>query len=154
MKKISVMFVCTGNICRSPMAEAVFIDLVKKKGLADRFVIASSGTDRWHVGELPHIGTRLVLSENKIEVGNKRAQQLLANDFSMFDYIIAMDQQNIDDIQQYFKKVVRRLLDFAPQGYPNNVPDPYYEHNFDEVFNLVNAGCEGLLKFIIENEGL
>ena len=154
MKKISVMFVCTGNICRSPMAEGVFKDLVVKKGLADRFVITSSGTGRWHVGEPPHIGTRLVLSEHKIEVGNKRAQQLLADDFSTVDYIIAMDQQNIDDIQQYFGKEVRRLLDFAPQGYPHNVPDPYYEHNFDEVFNLVSSGCEGLLNFIIENEGL
>ena len=154
MKKISVMFVCTGNICRSPMAEAVFKDLVKKKGFTDRFIIASSGTGRWHVGEPPHIGTSLVLSENKIEVGNKKAQQLVDDDFSTFDYIIAMDQQNLDDIQNYFKKDVRRLLDFAPQGYPHNVPDPYYEHNFDEVFNLVNAGCEGLLNFIIENEGL
>ena len=154
MKKISVMFVCTGNICRSPMAEAVFRNMVEEKGMADRFVIASSGTGRWHVGEPPHIGTRLILSENKIEVGSKRAQQLVGDDFSTFDYIIAMDQENIDDIQLDFKKEVRRLLDFAPQGYPHNVPDPYYEQNFEEVFNLVTAGCEGLLKFIIEHEGL
>lgn len=154
MKKISVMFVCTGNICRSPMAEAVFRNMVEKKGLADRFTIASSGTGRWHVGEPPHIGTRLILSENNIEVGNMRAQQLVVNDFSKFDYIVAMDQENIDDIQTYFKKNVKRLLDFAPQGYPADVPDPYYAHNFDEVFKLINAGCEGLLNFIIENEGL
>lgn len=154
MKKISVMFVCTGNICRSPMAEAVFRDLVIKKGLEDRFYIASSGTGRWHIGEPPHIGTRLILEENDIEVGNKRALQLVADDFLNFNYIVAMDQENIEDIQFYFKKDVRRLLDFAPQGFPQNVPDPYYEHNFDEVFKLVYAGCEGLLNFIIETEGL
>jgi protein-tyrosine phosphatase len=136
------------------MAEAVFRNMVQEKGLADRFVIASSGTGRWHVGEPPHIGTRLILSENKIEVGNKRAQQLKAEDFSTFDYIIAMDQVNLDDIQQDFKKEVKRLMDFAPQGYPHNVPDPYYEHNFEEVFNLVTAGSKGLLNYIIEKEGL
>ncbi len=154
MKKISVMFVCTGNICRSPMAEAVFRDMVAKKGLADQFFIVSSGTGRWHVGEPPHIGTRLILSENNIDVGNKRAQQLVSEDFSKFDYIVAMDQENIENIQYSFKKKVKLLLDFAPNGYPHNVPDPYYEHNFDEVFRLVNAGCEGLLTCIIENEGL
>ncbi len=65
-----------------------------------------------------------------------------------------MDQENVEDVQYYFKQRVRRLLEFAPQGYPLSVPDPYYEHNFDEVYKLVNAGCEGLLNHIIENEGL
>lgn len=154
MKKIAVMFVCTGNICRSPMAEAVFRKMVSDHGLADQFIIASSGTGRWHVGEPPHIGTRLILSNNNIDFGNKRAQQLKSEDFEKYDYIIAMDQENVDDIDYYFKEKVKRLLDFAPKGYPSNVPDPYYEHNFEEVFKLVNAGCKGLLAHIIEKEGL
>ncbi len=154
MKKIAVMFVCTGNICRSPMAEAVFRKMVQDKGLLEKFIIASSGTGRWHVGEPPHIGTRLVLSEHNIEVGNKRAQQLKYDDFENYDYLIAMDQENVEDVQYYFKQKLRRLLEFAPQGVPLNVPDPYYEHNFDEVFRLVNAGCAGLLDHIIETEGL
>lgn len=154
MKKIAVMFVCTGNICRSPMAEAVFRKMVSDKGLSDKFKIASSGTGRWHVGEPPHIGTRLILSENKIEVGGKRAQQLQSQDFQDYDYVIAMDQENVEDVQYYFKQKVRRLMEFALQGYPLDVPDPYYEHNFEEVYKLVNAGCESLLDYIIENEGL
>jgi len=154
MKKIAVMFVCTGNICRSPMAEAVFRKMVQDKGLLEKFIIASSGTGRWHVGEPPHIGTRLVLSEHNIEVGNKRAQQLKYDDFENYDYLIAMDQENVEDVQYYFKQKLRRLLEFAPQGVPLNVPDPYYEHNFDEVFRLVNIGCAGLLDHIVETEGL
>jgi len=154
MNKISVMFVCTGNICRSPMAEAVFRKMVLDKGLANHFIIASSGTGRWHIGEPPHVGTRLILSENKIEVGGKRAQQLKSQDFQDYDYIIAMDQENVEDVQYYFKQTVRRLMEFAPPGYPLDVPDPYYEHNFEEVYKLVNAGCKGLLTYILENEEL
>jgi protein-tyrosine phosphatase len=136
------------------MAEAVFRKMVLDKGLADRFVIASSGTGRWHVGEPPHVGTRLILSENKIEVGGKRAQQLKSQDFQDYDYVIAMDQENVEDVQYYFKQTVRRLMEFTPPGYPLDVPDPYYEHNFEEVFRLVNAGCEGLLTNILELEEL
>jgi len=136
------------------MAEAVFRKMVFDKGLADKFVIASSGTCRWHVGEPPHVGTRLILSENKIEVGGKRAQQLKSQDFQDYDYLIAMDQENVEDVQYYFKQTVRRLMEFAPPGFPLDVPDPYYEHNFEEVYKLVNAGCEGLLTYILKNEGL
>jgi protein-tyrosine phosphatase len=154
MKKIAVMFVCLGNICRSPMAEAVFRKLVADKGLTDRFIIASSGTGRWHIGEPPHIGTRLILSENKIEIGNKRAEQLKSEDFQKYDYVIAMAKENVDDIQYYFKQQVGRLLEFAPKTNTLDVPDPYYENNFEEVYNLVLAGCVGLLDSIIEREGL
>ena len=148
------MFVCLGNICRSPMAEAVFRKMVEDKGLSDQFIIASSGTGRWHIGEPPHIGTRLILSENNIEVGNKRAEQLKSEDFQKYDFVIAMAQENVDDIQYYFKKPVRRLLEFAPKGYLLDVPDPYYDNNFEEVYNLVQAGCQGLLEAIIKQEGL
>jgi protein-tyrosine phosphatase len=154
MEKISVMFVCLGNICRSPMAEAVFRKMVTDRGLADRFIIASSGTGHWHLGEPPHVGTRLILSEHNIEVGNKRSQLLKKEDFQSFDYIIAMAQENVDDIQYIHHKKVKRLLEFAPTGYTFDVPDPYYENNFEEVYNLVTAGCKGLLDYIIEKEGL
>ncbi len=154
MKKISVMFVCLGNICRSPMAEAIFRKMVADRGLADRFTIASSGTGHWHLGEPPHIGTRLILSEQNIEVGNKRSQLLKKEDFQNFDYVIAMAQENVDDIQYIHHKNVRRLLEFAPVGYTLDVPDPYYENNFEEVYDLVTAGCKGLLDYIIEKEEL
>lgn len=154
MKKISVMFVCLGNICRSPMAEAIFRKMVADRGLADRFTIASSGTGHWHLGEPPHVGTRLILSEHNIEVGNKRSQLLKKEDFQNFDYVIAMAQENVDDIQYIHHKNVRRLLEFAPVGYTLDVPDPYYENNFEEVYDLVTAGCKGLLDYIIEKEEL
>ena len=154
MKKISVMFVCLGNICRSPMAEAIFRKMVADRGLADRFTIASSGTGHWHLGEPPHVGTRLILSEHNIEVGNKRSQLLKKEDFQNFDYIIAMAQENVDDIQYIHHKNVRRLLEFSPPSYTLDVPDPYYENNFEEVYDLVTAGCMGLLDYLIEKEGL
>ncbi len=154
MKKISVMFVCLGNICRSPMAEAIFRKMVADRELADRFTIASSGTGHWHLGEPPHVGTRLILSEQNIEVGNKRSQLLKKEDFQNFDYVIAMAQENVDDIQYIHHKNVRRLLEFAPVGYTLDVPDPFYENNFEEVYDLVTAGCKGLLEYIIEKEEL
>jgi len=154
MKKISVMFVCLGNICRSPMAEAIFRKMVADRELADRFTIASSGTGHWHLGEPPHVGTRLILSEHNIEVGNKRSQLLKKEDFQNFEYVIAMAQENVDDIQYIHHKNVRRLLEFAPVGYTLDVPDPFYENNFEEVYDLVTAGCKGLLEYIIEKEEL
>jgi len=154
MKKISVMFVCLGNICRSPMAEAVFRKMVADRGLADRFEIASSGTGHWHLGQPPHIGTRMILAEHNIEVGNKRSQLLKKEDFQNYDYIIGMAQENVDDIHYLHQKKVKRLLEFAPPGYTLDVPDPYYENNFEEVYDLVTAGCKGLLDYIVEQEGL
>jgi protein-tyrosine phosphatase len=136
------------------MAEAIFRKMVADRGLVERFNIASSGTGHWHLGEPPHIGTRLILSENKIEVGNKRSQLLKKEDFQTFEYVIAMAKENVEDIQHIYKQKVKRILEFAPKGYTLDVPDPYYENNFEEVYKLVTAGCKGLLDYIIEQEGI
>lgn len=154
LKTIRVMFVCLGNICRSPMAEAVFRQLVKEAGLEENIDVASAGTGSWHIGERPHSGTQAVLRANNIDVGKKRAQQLTRSDMSEFDYIVAMDAENVSDIQALFGRKVPRLLEFAPQGTPLDVPDPYYTHNFDYVYQLVRAGCQGLLAHIRQKEGL
>lgn len=154
MEKIGVMFVCLGNICRSPMAEAIFRDLVQKRGLGNRFEIASAGTDNWHVGEPPHRGTQQILARHKIEMGKKRAQQLTARDLDFFDYVVVMDASNAAEVEAVFGKKLKRLLEFAPEGSPLDVPDPYYENNFNEVYQLVLDGCEGLLQHIREQEGL
>jgi protein-tyrosine phosphatase len=153
-KTIAVLFVCLGNICRSPMAEAVFRQQVQQAGLQDRFEIASAGTGNWHVGERPHRGTVAVLKQNQIEVGAKRSQQLTRSDMTAYDYIIAMDLDNVSEIHSMFGKRVQRLLEFAPQGSPLDVPDPYYTGGFDYVYELVQAGCRGLLQHICETEGL
>jgi protein-tyrosine phosphatase len=156
-KKIGVLFVCMGNICRSPMAEAVFRHLVAAAGLADRFVIASVGTGAWHVGEPPHRGTMAVLASNRVDPGAKRARQLEAADFARYRYILAMDDENLADMAAIGRGTpgqVRLLLDFAPQAGAREVPDPYYSGGFNHVYALVEAGCRGLLAHIREREGL
>jgi protein-tyrosine phosphatase len=156
-KKIRVMFVCAGNICRSPMVEAVFRNLVDKAGLSDRFEIASSGTGSWHVGERPHPGTQAVLQRYHIPLGDKRARHLSRDDLDYFDYIIVADEENLHDVRAMHTTVrgeLRRLLEFAPASTTLNVPDPYYSGNFDRVYELVNEGSSGLLNHIREKEKL
>ncbi len=154
-RSIRVLFVCAGNICRSPMAEAVFRHLVAEAGLSHRFVIASVGTGGWHVGEKPHPGTQAVLQRHGIAVGDKRAQRLSRADLDTYDYILVMDQENVDDIQHLYLPgpgKVRRLLEFAPSAGPLDVPDPYYNGGFDRVYDLVTVGCQGLLAYIRQRE--
>lgn len=156
-KPIGVLFVCMGNICRSPMAEAVFRHLVREAGLADRFEIASVGTGGWHVGERPHRGTLAVLSRYGIDDGGTCARQLTAADFDRYDYIVAMDEENLADMGRFRRDARQRarlLLDFAPDTRTREVPDPYYTGGFDEVYQLVTAGGRGLLQYIREREGI
>lgn len=156
-KKIGVLFVCMGNICRSPMAEAVFRHLVAQAGLAERFAIASVGTGSWHVGEPPHRGTLAALARNGVDAGGKRARQLEAADFGRYDYVVAMDQENLDTMALLGRAAqgrARLLLDYAPHTGEREVPDPYYSGGFDHVYALVEAGCRGLLAHIREREGL
>jgi protein-tyrosine phosphatase len=151
--KIKVMFVCLGNICRSPMAEAVFSHLVNESGLADQFEIQSSGIGSWHVGERPHPGTLQILRENKVSVNpGKRAQQIKSNLFSEFDYVIAMDSSNKQDLKRLGNATL--LLDEIPGGKYQDVPDPYYERNFDVVYELVLDGCTHLLQRICKEKEL
>lgn len=149
---ISVLFVCLGNICRSPMAEAIFRDLVKKEGLQDQVKIDSAGTGDWHVGHPPHEGTREILKKYQVTDEGIFARQIDSDDLNQFDYIIAMDSQNIDNIKKVGKisahVKINKLLDFVDDYKGKDVPDPYYTGNFDEVYELVQAGCTQLLEEI------
>lgn len=151
---IKVLFVCLGNICRSPMADAVFRHQVKEAGLSDQFIVDSAGTGDWHVGERPHIGTRKVLEKHKI-VYNGRARQLSKRDLTQFDYILAMDAANLATIKKHLDSEshgeIALFLSYAHQAGAvdqETVPDPYYDDRFDMVYDLVDKGCQALLAHI------
>jgi len=149
---IGVIFVCLGNICRSPMAEAVFADLVEKAGLRQHFRIDSAGTAGYHVGEAPHPGTRRILRQHNIAYQG-RARQFHRHDFDRFDYIIALDDANLSDLEWMggggkHRRKIHRLLDFARHTDRRDVPDPYYTGDFEGVYRLVLDGCRGLLEHI------
>ncbi|MCU9614512.1 low molecular weight phosphotyrosine protein phosphatase [Caldibacillus lycopersici] len=149
---ITVLFVCLGNICRSPMAEAIFRELVKKEGMESKFRIDSAGLGNWHAGDSPHQGTRNILRKNQISSEGIVARQITATDLTNFDYIIAMDDDNIEGIRKLQKaeptSFVGKLLDFVDEEVEKNVPDPYYTGNFEVVYELVTKGCELLLEKI------
>lgn len=153
-KLIRVLFVCTGNICRSPMAEAVFRHQVKEAGLSEIIDVESAGTGSWHVGQRPHSGTLAVLRNHQIEAGSKRARQLTRSDLQTFDYVVAMDDENVNDIQALFGRRVPRLLEYAHESITLDVPDPYYNGRFDVVYDLVIKGGQGLLEHIRNEENI
>ncbi len=154
---VRVLFVCLGNICRSPMAEGVFQHLVNEAGLGDEIIVDSAGTGSWHVGEQAHRGTRAVLQKHGIPY-NGRARQLTPEDFDQFDYILAMDNSNLSNIRRMLPDdsdaVVMRFLDVDDDVDEKEVPDPYYDGRFEYVYALVERGAQALLARIREEQGL
>jgi protein-tyrosine phosphatase len=156
---VRVCFVCLGNICRSPTAEACFIHLVEREGLTGRFRIDSAGTGDWHVGESAHPETRAVARRRGVEVGSV-ARQFVAEDFERFDYVLAMDATNRANLERLARSdearaKVHLYRDFDPsaeQG--SDVPDPYYEGNFEAVFDICDRAARGLLAHLRRTHGL
>jgi protein-tyrosine phosphatase len=147
----SVLFVCLGNICRSPLAEGVFSHLVETAGLQDRFDIDSAGTGAWHVGEPPD-GRAVIVAERHGISLDSRARQLEAEDLERFDYILAMDRSNLSELQEMAalsgaEAGIRLLREYDPEEDGDEVPDPYYggADGFEHVYRMVRRSCETLL---------
>lgn len=139
------------------MAEAVFTRLVADRGVADRFEIDSAGTGDWHIGEPPHEGTLDELRRNTIDATHLRSRQITAEDLDHFDYVVVMDATNRKDLGSFSDEIsahVSLLLEHAPDAGILDMPDPYYVGGFDRVYELVTAGCDGLLAFVCEREGI
>ncbi|HWL26959.1 MAG TPA: low molecular weight protein-tyrosine-phosphatase [Ureibacillus sp.] len=149
---IHVLFVCLGNICRSPMAEAVMRDLIEKRGLSDKIKVDSAATSSWHVGEHPHKGTLSKLREFHISTAGIKARQIQKEDFEKFDYIIGMDSANTRNIREMLGQPehpkIFRFLDLTE--HKKDVPDPYYTGDFQETYDLILAGCKALMDVLLK----
>ena len=148
----SVLFVCLGNICRSPLAEGVFRHLAAEAGLASRFVVDSAGTGAWHTGERPDPRSVQVASDHGVSLQGT-ARQITAEDLRSFNVVLAMDRDNLAALEDLASTTggtarIRLLRDFDPDASGDEVPDPYYggPHGFEKVYRMVHAACEGLLR--------
>lgn len=150
MKRI--MFVCYGNICRSPMAEFMMKDLVEKKGKSNEFFIASAATSAEEIGSRVHYGTREILDRLNIDYSAKRAVRLQLADYNKYDYFIGMDEDNRRNMKRMLggdpENKVHLLLDFTCS--PGDVADPYWTRNFEDTYRDVKRGTEALYEFLIK----
>jgi Protein-tyrosine-phosphatase len=151
---VKVLFVCTGNICRSPTAEGVFRHLVKQAGLDHRIATDSAGTHGYHVGEAPDPRSQRAAKTRGVDLSDLRARKVTTADFADFDYILAMDHGHLTQLRRMTPPdsgaTVALFLDYVPGAAGREVPDPYYGEgtHFTEVLDLCEAGAAGLLEAI------
>ena len=151
---IKVLFICHGNICRSPMAEYLFIDYVNKLGMQNEFIIESRATSTEEIGNGVHYGTKRILNSLGIDCSKKKAIQLTKSDYSNYDYLIGMDDWNIHNILRIVGKdidnKVFKLLDFT--DLKRDIKDPWYTHNFNETYEDIKLGLEGFYDYLLKNK--
>lgn len=147
---IKVLFICHGNICRSPMAEYILKDMVRKNGLEDKFYIESAATSYEEIGNPVYPPARAELAKHGIGCRGHAARKLVKADFEEFDYLIAMEEYNLRNIRREFgealAKKVSLLLDYTDM--PGDIDDPWYTGSFDVTYNEIVMGCEGFLATI------
>lgn len=160
MKKVSVLFVCMGNICRSPTAEGVFRHLVRQENLESIIQTDSAGTHAYHIGNPPDARALTTAERRGIELQDLRARRVLAEDFDLFDYVLAMDRENYAILSELCppgsENRLRMFMEFAPHLAIEEVPDPYYggASGFERVFDMVEEAARGLLDEIRTNHNL
>lgn len=147
---IKILFICHGNICRSPMAEFICRDMAEKMGRGKDLQIASAATSTEALGSPVHPGTRRILDKMGISCGGKRAVQVRPADYDAYDYLILMDERNRANLRRIIPAdpagKIHKLLDFTPGG--GDIADPWYTGNFDDTLRDITAGCKGLLNHI------
>jgi protein-tyrosine phosphatase len=151
---VRVLFVCLGNICRSPLAQGVFEDVLRREELENEVFVDSAGTGSWHVGNPPDDRAQRRASARGLDLSVQRARRISPDDCEDFDYVLTMDEQNYRTVASLCRgsAVVRPFLDFAPDSSEREVPDPYGggSEGFDHVLDLVEEASEGLLRDIRE----
>jgi protein-tyrosine phosphatase len=150
-----ILFVCLGNICRSPMAEFVFRDLVEKRGLSGRFQAVSAATSAEEAGNPVHPGTRRRLAREGISVQGKRAVQMTPQDYAKYHLLIGMEERNLAAMRRISggdpQGKIRRLLDFS--SHPRDIADPWYTGDFDRTYDDILEGCQALLDYLLKEPG-
>jgi len=155
---VSVVFVCMGNICRSPTAEGVFRHVVKARNLQDVIKIDSAGTHAYHIGESPDSRSQATAKSRGVDLSAQRARKVEADDFERFDYVIAMDCSNYENLKDLAtveqQERLYLFMDFTSAWDNAEVPDPYYGggDGFKNVFDMVQSASEGLLECIVKND--
>ena len=160
MPSVKILFVCLGNICRSPLAEAIFVDKIARKNLTDQFEVDSCGTSNYHIGDQPDARSIATAHKNGIKISH-HCRQLTSDDLETFDYILAMDEGNYENIlrlsrnKKHAEKVFL-MREFDVLGKGEEVPDPYFggEREFQEVYDILNRSTENFLSFVESNKAI
>ncbi len=158
MAKHRLLFVCLGNICRSPMAEGVFRRVAEEEGVLHLFEIDSAGLGDWHTGQAPDARAQAAAASRGIDISGQSARQVTRNDYARFDLLLVMDGSNYEELAQSApsdaRHKIRRFLDFAPQVGTKDVPDPFYggSEGFDHALDLIEEAARGLLADLLGDE--
>ncbi len=157
MQHINILFVCLGNICRSPMAEYVMREKIKQAHLQHKIQTASAGTSGWHDGEGMHCGTADILDQHKIASNDFVSRKVRSKDWADFDYLIAMDNENLRDLEKLFGHHPEKLFQITalcPDLGIDHIPDPWYTKNFQQTYALLDQCCDALLTKIRQTHHL
>ena len=159
--RISLLFVCLGNICRSPIAEGVFSHLLQEAGLEDRFICDSCGTSAHHKGSAPHLESQRVARQHGIDISKQQSRPVTKSDFSKFDLLVAMDRSNRYDLERLSPESAGKIIclrefedGLVPKSDYLDVPDPYYggSSGFDQVYDIIYCCSVNLLQYILKEK--